>query len=161
MPYFSLPSNILSCLYFFIIQPHLDYCISVWGSCSLTNFNKIQQVQNRAAPIVTGIYDYSISCITLIKKLGWMTMNQRYFYFTSILVYKCMNGLTSKTLSDRFISHSMLTILKLVLLKIIICLPHPRTNYMKKSFSYTGVDCRNKLPLEEKNTLQGLVADQN
>ena len=93
---FSLPSNILSCLYFSIIQQHLDYCISVWGSCSLTNFNKIQQVQNRAARIVTGIYDYSISCSTLIKKLGWMTMNQRYFYFTSILVYKCMNGFTSK-----------------------------------------------------------------
>ena len=28
---FSLPSNILSCLYFSIIQPFLDYCISVGG----------------------------------------------------------------------------------------------------------------------------------
>ena len=52
-----------------------------------TNFNKIQQVQNRAARIVTRIYDYSINCSTLIKKLGWMTMIQRYFYFTSILVF--------------------------------------------------------------------------
>ena len=31
-----------------------------------------------------------------------------------------------------------------------LCLPHPRTNYMKNGFSYNGVNCWNKLLLEVK-----------
>ena len=33
-----------------------------------------------------------------------------------------------------------------------LCLPHPKTNYMKKGFSYTEVNCWNKLPLEVKKS---------
>ena len=79
--------------------------------------------------------------VPLIKKLGWMTMNQRYFYFTSTLVYKCMNGLTSKTLSDRFNKPLDVHNIETRFAKNNnLCLPHPRTNYMKKGFSYTGVN---------------------
>ena len=64
-----------------------------------------------------------------------------------------MNGLTSKTLSDRFNKplefHSIETHFAK---NNNLCLPHPRTNYMKKGFSYTGVNCWNKLPLEVKKS---------
>ena len=103
----------------------------------ISNINKIQHVQNRAAKIVTGTYDYSISCSTLIKKLGWMTMNQRYFYFTSILVYKSMNGLTSKTLSDHFNKPLDVHNIETRFAKNNnLCLPHPRTNYCRSGIFY-------------------------
>ena len=81
-----------------------------------------------------------------------MTMNQRYFYFTSILVYKCINDLTSKTLSDHFNKPLDVHNIETRFAKNDnLCLPHPRTNY-EKGFSYTGVNCWNKLPLEVKKS---------
>ena len=64
-----------------------------------------------------------------------------------------MNGLTSKTLSDRF--NKLLdvhTIETHFAKNNNLCLPYPRTNCMKKGFSYTGVNCWNKLPLEVKKS---------
>ena len=78
-------------------------------------------------------------------------MNQRRFYFTSILVYKCINGLTFKTLSDCFNKPLDVHNIETRFAKNNnLCLPHPRTNYMKKGFSYTWVNSFNKLPLEVK-----------
>ena len=37
---FTLPKHLLSTLS--IIQPHLDYCISVWGSCDQTKLQLLQ-----------------------------------------------------------------------------------------------------------------------
>ena len=69
-----------------------------------------------------------------------MTMNQRYFYFESILVYKCMNGFTSKTLSDHFNKALDVHNIETRFAKNNnLYLPHPRTNYMKKG--YTGINC--------------------
>ena len=36
---FTFPPDVLSSLYMSIMQPHIDYCISMWGSCSQTNIN--------------------------------------------------------------------------------------------------------------------------
>ena len=68
-----LPTKVLSTLYLTLIQPHIDYCISVWGACALKYINLIQQLQNRAARAVTGIFDYNQSVSAIINSLNWMT----------------------------------------------------------------------------------------
>ena len=47
-----LSINVLKIVYNTIIQPDFDYCISVWGNCSLIYLNKLQVLQNRAARII-------------------------------------------------------------------------------------------------------------
>ena len=42
----------ISNIYFTMVQPHFDYCISVWGNCPLIHLNKLQKLQNRAAGII-------------------------------------------------------------------------------------------------------------
>ena len=42
-------ADILNITYFIIVQPHFDYCISVWGNCPLIHLNKLQKLQNRAS----------------------------------------------------------------------------------------------------------------
>ena len=64
-----LPENVLSSLYMSIIQPHIDYCLSVWGSCIQTDINAIQKLQNRAAPIIKRCYDYNVRSSDHIKQL--------------------------------------------------------------------------------------------
>ncbi len=53
-----------------IIQPHFDYCISVWGQTSEANVLLLQKLQNRAARIIVGLYDWNISASKPVKDLG-------------------------------------------------------------------------------------------
>ena len=45
----TVPYKTLS-IYNSLVQPHFDYCSSVWGSCSK---NLSQKLQNRAAIVIT------------------------------------------------------------------------------------------------------------
>ena len=51
-----LPAQLLSTLYISIIQPHIDYCDSVWCTCNQSNILTLQKMQNRAASIITIIF---------------------------------------------------------------------------------------------------------
>ena len=148
---FTFPPDVLSSLYMSIIQPHIDYCISVWGSCSQTNINLIQKVQNRAARIVTNTYDYTVRSNTLLQHLGWMNVRQRHNYFTAILMYKSLNDTSATSLNDRFLmseeTHCYST--RFASAKN-LHLPKPKTNYFKRAISYKGVECWNELPLHIK-----------
>ena len=97
-----LPTKVLSTLYLILIQPHIDYCISVWGACALKYINLIQRLQNRAARAVTGIFDYNQSVSAIINSLNWVTVKSRYFYFLGIFVYKCLNHIAPSSLVERF-----------------------------------------------------------
>ena len=44
-----LPRDLLMSIYTSIIQPIIDYAISIWGYTSSHNLNKIQRLQNRSA----------------------------------------------------------------------------------------------------------------
>ena len=77
----------LAYIYISIIQPKIDYAITLWGYTCQQNLHKIQRLQNRAARIVSGNYDYVINTrgIELVKSLQWMNVHQRRDYFMSIL----------------------------------------------------------------------------
>ena len=97
-----LPKPLLTIVYNTIIQPHFDYCITLWGNCSKTNLSLIQRLQNRAARIVSQNYDYNVSGLSIVTELKWMNVEDRLKYFTSILMYKIMNRDTTVTLHDMF-----------------------------------------------------------
>ena len=50
---YCLPEASLKALYSSIVEPYFRYCCSVWGACGLTEKNRLQKFQNRAARIVT------------------------------------------------------------------------------------------------------------
>ncbi len=47
----------LNIAYKAIIQPHIGYCITVWGYAPDVHIDKIQRMQCRAACLVHGIFD--------------------------------------------------------------------------------------------------------
>ena len=129
-----LPQKVLCSLFMSIIQPHIDYCLSVWGSCSQTDINSIQKLQNRAARIITKCFDYNISSLDLVKNLGWMSVEDRCNYYTSILIYKCLHNSSSHILSNRFTrasdSHCYIT---RYAENNNLQVPKPNSNYMKQA----------------------------
>ncbi len=93
---YKLPQEQLITIYQLIIQPHFDYSVSVWGYTSKTNLTLLQRLQNRAARIVTGMYDSNLSARNLVHGLGWMNINQRNNYFTLLLTFKAFKGSTPR-----------------------------------------------------------------
>ena len=90
---FNTCSYFISKLYSPLIHSQIDHCLSVWGNCPYTFLSTVQKLQNKIAHFLTCKYDYNLysSCL-LRSKLKWMSVSERYQYFTSILRYKCMNN---------------------------------------------------------------------
>ena len=143
----SMPNVCLRNMYFAFIQPHIGYCLSVYGHTSKSNLNKIQRFQNHAARIVSHNYDYNISGDVIVTNLGWQNVSQRRDFLTSILLCKCMNGLAPDYLCDSFISvndvHNRVTRQSV---DNVLYIPTARTSYMQKSFQYYGASIWNNIP---------------
>ena len=98
-----LPVRHVEMVYKAIVQPHIDYCLTVWGFASKKYIDKVQKLQNRAARIITGNYDkYDTRGISLVKKLHWQTVTERRDYFVALLVHKALNGNTPVYIEDLF-----------------------------------------------------------
>ena len=87
-------------IYTSIIQPKIDYAISIWGYTTAHNINKVQRLQNRAAIILTGNIDYvNTRGIDLVKTLG-LIVTQRRDYFMIIMMFKSIHGLVPDYICD-------------------------------------------------------------
>ena len=63
-------------IYQALIQPHFDYCSSVWDGCSAKLSDKMQKLQNRAARIITKS-NYDSSTTQLLESLHWDNLLKR------------------------------------------------------------------------------------
>ena len=135
-----LPLHIISKLYYPLIQSQIDYCLSVWGNCPYIFLSTVQKLQNRTARFLTCKYDYKLYSSNLLRiEIKWMSVSERYQYFTSILMYKCMNNPSDHLLNKFFTftknvhtyktrkaEHDHLTI------------PKHRTEQFKRSLAFSG-----------------------
>ena len=61
----------------------------------------MQRLQNRAARIITGEFDYiHVRGIDIVKNLKWMNVIQRRDYFVALSMFKCIHGMSPSYLSD-------------------------------------------------------------
>ena len=117
----------------------------MWGNCNLTLSNKLQELQNRAARILTSSsYDTDVEDLS---KLRWRKLSSQREMQKAIMVIKSLNGLTPEYLSELFVNRSDVTeyVLRDSVNKLVV--PLPRTNFLKNSFSYSGAVLWNSLYL--------------
>ena len=148
-----LNSKLLNILYRCIVQPCIDYAISVWANCPASYKLPLQRLQKRAARYVTGILDYEIaSGNTLVKQLPWQTVDQRRDYFLATLMFKCIRGIAPPRLSNEiemyFDRHGFNT---RNANSLNVVLPQPNLTLFKQSFRYAGAVTWNKLSNDEQN----------
>ena len=143
----KLPTEQLITIYTSIIQPHFDYCLSVWGFTSKTNLLLLQRLQNRAARIITGKYDWNLSARNIVFELGWMNIRQRIDYFITLLTFKALNGLTPAYISDYLhVQQSSYNIRNANGVHLVV--PRANLEVFKRSFSYNAPQLWNRLPLD-------------
>ena len=147
----TLSPALLNTVYKSIIQPLFDYCDTVWGDCSKSQQLILQRLQNRAARIITGDFDYTHSVTSLIQNLGWTKLAERRQFHISTLMYKSLNEMAPNYLQSKFIKrntvHSLNTRSSL---NGDLHLPRPRTEKFKQSLSCKGPFSWNSLPISTR-----------
>ena len=143
-----LPPEALETIYHACIEPLLDYCDTVWDVCGLTGMRKAQSLQNMAARIITGNFNFiDVRGLDLVKRLGWQTLKERRNYHTAILMFKCINGMAPNYLADQVTlisevrTHNTRSSTTLEVL-----VPSVNRSVFKKSFAYNGATIWNSLP---------------
>ena len=140
---YSVPYKTSLSVYNSFVQPHFDYCSSVWGSYSKTLSKKLQKLQNRAARVIT-FSNYDRNTDELLRMVNWVKLDRQRLVNKSIMTYKIVNNMVPEYLCSRFVFRSDTLTYKL---------PQPHTNYCKRRLSYSRVVLWNSLPLNIRQSL--------
>lgn len=142
-----VPQPILIQIFNALVQPHFDYCCTVWGNCGLTLQEKLFKLQKRAARVLT-FSSFDSEYEPLFAILGWKTVTQQQQLHKATMVFKSLHGLTPNYLSSKFENRCSTYTLRDSENKLKV--PLPRTDYFKRSFSYSGAALWNSLPIEAR-----------
>ena len=72
-----VPRNVLLTIYKVYVQPHLDYCASVYDDhITVFDRSRLEKAQNRAARLITGTPRRTPTA-GLLEELGWSTLTSR------------------------------------------------------------------------------------
>ena len=123
-----------------LIEPHFDYCSTVWDGLTQQLSEKLQ---NRAIRVITKS-SYDTSSRFLLNLLGWDNLSVRGAKQKANLMYKCINNLAPAYLCNLFAPRTP----NFRNAKKRLMLPKPKTDYLKRSFSYSGALLWNNLPEE-------------
>ena len=116
-----------------LIEPHFDYCSAVWDGLTQQLSEKLQKLQNRAIRVITKS-SYDTSSRFLLNSLGWDNLSVRRAKQKANLMYKCINNLAPAYLCNLFAPRTPNYYFRNAKKKLM--LPKPRTDYLKRSFSY-------------------------
>ena len=125
------------------IEPYFSYCAPVWDGLGHTLSDRLQKLQNRAARVITRS-SYDISSNLLLDQLKWNNLSVNRLKQKAILMYKTLNGQTPQYLHEMFSSRRCQYPLRNSNGKLFI--PKRNTDYLKRSFSYSGAILWNNLP---------------
>jgi hypothetical protein len=81
------PLSTLKTLYNTLLEPHILYCIPIWGTAKPTHMNKLVKLQKRAIRTITRS-TYNSHTEPLFKKLNILKINDLYEQHTGKLMYQ-------------------------------------------------------------------------
>ena len=137
-------------IYNALIMPHFDYCSPVWDCSSGYLSDKLQKLQNRAAmQSYYGITLWYELKLPGLSTLDWERLFLRRKKQKALTMFETVNGLAPDYLQSLFSQRHSVYSLRDSEGKL--TLPKPRTNYLKRSLSYSGAISWNNLPKCLKN----------
>lgn len=144
-----MSKNTVMKVYNGLIEPHFNYCSSVWDGLSCKLSNKLQKLQNRAARVITKS-SYETSTDLMLEKLNWDRLSTIRKNHKATLMFKILSNQTPEYLQELFVPRIGTHNLRDSENKL--WLPKPRTDYLKRSISYSGAFLWNSLPTELRST---------
>ena len=134
-----------------LINPHFDYCSEVWDTMGVGLSNRLQKLQNRAARVIMK-FSNDIPGPEAIKVLGWEKLETRRAKSKAKTMYKVLNKAAPSSLVKLFKHKKEIIQYDLRGSSTSLQLPQPKTEKLKKSFSYDGAKIWNSLPADVRNS---------
>ena len=134
-------------IYNAIVRPYFDYCYEVWDVFGAAQSKRLQKLQNRAARIILNVSN-DVEHNIALHALGWEPLQMERKKAKAKIMYKLLNKMGPKSLTNLFSYKSENTNYHLRDISSGLCLPKPRTNNMKNSFMYDGTQLWNSIPKE-------------
>ncbi len=131
-----VPRNILEKIYNAFVIPHFSYCSTIWCDGGKSKLTKMFKLQKKAARVITGD-SYDIRSHEVFQKLNWLPMNTHFQVQENITTFKSLTGNSPAYLTKLFHRCSNETY-NLRSNYDQLSLEKPNTNFLKKSFSYSG-----------------------
>ena len=137
--------NTLVLVYNALIQPHFDYCCEVWDALGKGLSERLQKLQIRAARLVMNFKNESGQSVLAFDTLGWISLEERRVQMKARLMYKTANKLAPQRLCDTFQNSNTISDHNLRGSSTWLFIPRPRTEFLKKSSSYSGAQIWNQI----------------
>ena len=132
---------------------YFRYCCPVWGNAGVSIIGKLQELQNRAAKLITNS-PFDALPLPIIRALGWPTVREMIDLESARIVYKSLNGDAPSYRSDMFTKVNVSTTRSLRNLDYDLNdlrVPFLRTTTGQRCFSYQGAKLWNGLSKKTKN----------
>jgi len=136
-----------------LVFPHIRYCISVWGSCTATQKQRVQKAINFGACIVAGL-NRRDHVTPALQELGWSRVDDVLKDHDIALMRHLMTAATaSQLLRDRLVSRSDVSSRQTrATADEQLQLPRRNTEFARRSFINRAIGCWNPLPLNDRRT---------
>ena len=129
-----------------LIQPYFDYCCEVWDCLNEGLSDRLQKLQNRAARLIMNLKNEHGQSVIARQSLGLITLKERRSQMKAKLMYKTVNGLAPQRLCEIFKNSNEIHNYNLRGSLTKLCIPKPKTEFLKKSFGYSGAKLWNEIP---------------
>ena len=136
-------------MYKALILPYFDYSGCVWGYMGIGLTENLQQLQNRAARIVT-LSNYETRSKDLLDDLGWEVLVDRRMRKLAILMCKITHDISLPCLRNIFQNVSDVHSYDLRNSSINLYIPKAKLETGKHSLHYRGSVLWNKIPAEAR-----------
>ncbi len=131
-----------------LIAPHFDYCCEVWDTIGIGLSDRLQKLQNRAARVINGRKNEHGQSELALNELGWKPLSERRTKFVASSMYKITHNLAPKALADIFPQTPSFQYYNLRGSSTKFFLPHPHSDFLKKSLSFRRAILWNSLSEE-------------
>ena len=132
-------------LYKSYVRPSLEYCSSAWDPYTKANIDKLEQVQRRAARLVTCNFSRYTRVTPILQQLNWTPLRERRARTKVTILYKAMHNLIE--IPTQHLSYTTGATRQAHNLYI----PYANTDTFKHSFFLSTSRLWNKIPLETRN----------
>lgn len=140
----KLPFNSAVLIYKTIISPHVDYCASMLFMCNKTEMDKLQKVQNRCLRVILRC-NRRTSIKLMLNTLCLLSIKQRIFYNTLVLIFKITNNLLPEYLKQK-IKYNYEVATRSLRRQSQLNVPNLRKEKTRRSIFYNGIKLFNELP---------------
>ena len=143
----SLPKATIKPIVNALVLSSVRYCISLYGTCSITERHRIQKIVNFAARVISGRRKHD-RISDVIQDLKWLTAEQLVTYHRTSIVQKVLTSKLPETLyacitaSDHQHDH-------LTRHRDALRIPRTTTNYGGRQLAFSGIQSYNQVRLAQ------------